>query len=154
MTVLTVVGPALCLAGAALAAALVRDCLRRPRMPRLRYGARTAGETAVRWSWAVLLGAGFLAGVEGVALWTRTDARVLPDAAPAEAAAPGRQILRIPFYQREREVGVPPGPTGARGRDPRRATVVERIEMPWPFLLAAGCYWLLVVRWPVDRTGG
>lgn len=150
MSEMTVTGVLLSLAGAALTLALARNCLRRDAVPALRYGARTLRGRRLRWVWVVVLAGGFAAGVEGVTVVSRDRARIVEPGAGKAVPAPGRTVVRVPFYTRSREVRPAPGAGRAGGASPAVASVLEeRLELPWPFVLAAGLYWLLVVRWPV-----
>jgi len=155
VTWLTVAGPALGLAAAVLTLALARDALRREGVPTLRYGPRAIGARTIRWTWVVLLSVGFVAGVEGVTLTSRERTRVVRPAVGVEAPTAGHTTIRIPFYVREHRVEASAGALRSGGRaDVVMASVVEeRLELPWTLFLAAGLYWLLVVRWPAAEPG-
>jgi hypothetical protein len=154
MTWMTVLGPALGLAAAVLTLALARDALRREGVPTLRYGPRTVGGRGLRWAWVVLLSVGFVAGVEGVTITSRERARVVAPEVEGRPPAPSRTTIRVPFYEREHRVEPSAGEVrSGSGNGVVMASVVEeRLELPWPLLLAAGLYWLLVVRWPAGEA--
>lgn len=154
MTWMTVAGSALGLAAAVLTVALARDALRREGVPTLRYGPRAIGGRALRWAWVVLLSAGFVAGVEGMTITSRERARVVGPEMEGRAPAPGRTTIRVPFYEREHRVEPSAGDlrSGSGPGVVMASVVEERLELPWPLLLAAGLYWLLVVRWPAGEV--
>lgn len=114
-----------------------------------RLGAVTLRPAGLRRAWAAILLGGFLAGLYGVPLATRTATAAGDEGTPGSAGRVLRttSTLRLPFYVRhvreERSAG---------GRSYGRRTA-ETLQLPWEFLVAVLLYGLFRARGPRDRGG-
>lgn len=148
MSRLTITGLVLAAAGLGVLVAAVRDCLRRRRVPSLRYGARTAGGGWLRVLWLAVLVAGWAGGAFGAEVASRERRRPTPAPAASARGSGERSVLRVPFFVRER----------ARRPRPGDASPVvitrEAVTLPWSFLAALALYAVFVAAWPVAGGAG
>lgn len=148
MSTLTIVGVSLAVASLAVLVLAVRDCLRRPDLPGLRYGARGAPGSWVRAAWLLVLVGGWTAGAAGVDLAGAREIRPAGDAGagPAAPEATARTTVSVPFYTRSWGGETLPGGGGTV------SVREEAVTLPWTFLLALLLYWILAVRWPTAEA--
>lgn len=144
MTWMTAVGAALAAGGLAVLVAAVRDCVRRPDLPSLRYGARTIRRGWLRAGWIVVLLAGWSGGIAGTEVAGRERHRPAPERPDARGGGSHSSLIRVPFYRRGWARELRPG-----GGGPLLVTE-EAVTLPWSYLLVLLLYGVFVVWWPAS----